>query len=181
MLLCLACYGDRLAALAENADCFRLYRVDGGVTSEEGSINPPEREPAALTATLTSCGVEELICGGMTGCTRRFLTQAGITVHPWVKGALDDVLRAWTSGTLPSLSMPGCGGPRCMTGNGPGNGPGHGAGQGTVSGAPGPGCAQAPRSNCGQGQRRQAGRCSNESQARPGRTRRQGGKTGESE
>ncbi|BBD07423.1 NifB/NifX family molybdenum-iron cluster-binding protein [Desulfovibrio ferrophilus] len=157
MLLCMACFGDRLASLAENADCFRLYRVDGGVPNQEGSINPPGREPAALTAALTSCGVDELICGGMTGCTRRFLTQAGITVHPWIKGTLDEVLGAWASKTLDSLAMPGCGGPRC----GPGNGPGQGTrGQG-----------------CGQGRRN--GICTNESISRPGRLRHQGGKTGD--
>ncbi|MBU1001010.1 MAG: NifB/NifX family molybdenum-iron cluster-binding protein [Proteobacteria bacterium] len=171
MLLCLACYGDRLASLAENADCFRLYRVDGGVPNKEGSINPPGREPAALSATLTSCGVQELICGGMTGCTRRCLTQAGITVHPWVKGTLDEVLNAWLLGTLSTLSMPGCGGPRCNAGGKTGNAP--------EQGARGQGCGQRQGCDHSQDQDRPSGHCTDESNTRPGRTRRQGGKTGD--
>lgn len=162
MLLCLACYGDRLASLAENAECFRLYRVDGGVPVQEGSISPPGRGPAALSAALASCGVEELICGGMTGCTRRFLTEAGVTVRPWIKGTLDEVLAAWTGGGLEALSMPGCGGPRCVPGLG-GDGPGQ-----RVGGR-----------GCGQGARRRGNQNNTEPGNRQGRSRRQGGSTGE--
>lgn len=165
MLLCLACYGDRLASLAENAECFRLYRVDGGVPASEGSISPSGGEPAALAATLTSCGVDELICGGMTGCTRRILTQAGITVHPWIKGSPDEVLTAWREERLESLAMPGCGGPRCggeRAGSGQGCGMGHGL-----------------RSGQGRGRQRRGANTIDDTTPRPRRGQRTGGQQGD--
>jgi predicted Fe-Mo cluster-binding NifX family protein len=113
MLLCLACYGDRLASLAEKADQFRLYRVREGRPEPEGGIFPPERDAAGLATVLASCGVDEFVCGGITGCCRRQLESAGVAVRPWVRGGVDEVLAAWRDGDLESLSMPGCGGPRC--------------------------------------------------------------------
>ena len=134
MLLCLACYGERLASLAENADQYRLYRVEDGNTELEGGIAPPGRDPATLASALSSCGVNEFVCGGITGCCRRHLERSGVMVHPWIRGEVDDVLAAWDSGTLKTLSMPGCGGPHCHH---PGQGRGRGAGMGLGQGCGG--------------------------------------------
>ncbi|WP_461211166.1 NifB/NifX family molybdenum-iron cluster-binding protein [Desulfocurvus sp. DL9XJH121] len=113
MLLCLACYGDRLASLAENADQYRLYRVQDGHAEPEGGIAPPDRDPASLARAMAACGVREFVCGGITGCCRRHLEITGVRVRPWVSGDVDEVLAAWNAGGLEALSMPGCGGPRC--------------------------------------------------------------------
>lgn len=144
MLLCLACYGDRLASLADKADQYRLYRVEDGSTELEGGITPPERSATGLAAALSSCGVDEFVCGGITGCCRRQLESTGVSVCPWVSGSVEQVLDAWLSDSLETLSMPGCGGPRC------GNpGQGHGKGLGWSRGGQGCGGGMRARNqNC---------------------------------
>lgn len=150
MLLCLACYGDRLASLAENADDYRLFRMGEDGPRPEGGIAPGGRDPASLALALASGGVDEFVCGGITGCCRRQLERSGVDVRPWISGEVDAVLAAWSAGTLDVLSMPGCGGPRCDR-PGQGLGPGQGRGQGRGQGCGG---MRARNQACGRGGRR---------------------------
>ena len=135
MLLCLACFENRLAALFENSQVFRLYRATGGRFVPDGHLTLPPQEPSEMIAALKSCGVDVLICGAVSGCTRRMLTQAGIEVVAWVRGDLDQVLEAYGNGTLDALAMPGCGrGHMCGRG-------GYGGMQKEISGTRGRGWA----------------------------------------
>jgi len=109
VLLCLACFENRLAALFENSQVFRLYRADKGRFVPHGHLTLPPQEPSEMVAALKSCGVDVLICGAVGGCTRRILAQAGIEVVAWVRGDLERVLEAYGNGTLDKLAMPGCG------------------------------------------------------------------------
>ena len=129
MLLCLACFENRLAALFENSRVFRLYRAAGNRFVPHGHLMLPSREPLEMIAALKSCGVDVLICGAVSGCIRRMLSQAGIEVFAWIRGEPNQVIEAYGSGTLDALAMPGCGGRRmCGCGRG-----GHGGAQKQVS------------------------------------------------
>jgi hypothetical protein len=57
---------------------------------------------------LTSCGVTLLICGGITGCSRRLLNRSGIETIPWIGGGVETVLHALIDDRLGSLLLPGC-------------------------------------------------------------------------
>lgn len=116
MNLCLACYENRLASLLENATCFQLFTFDENELKQSGGFELAQRDTTNLVSALESCGVDVLICGGVTGCTRRLIQQAGIELHPWVRGTQVEVLQAFQSKTLDALAMPGCGGHRCGRG-----------------------------------------------------------------
>lgn len=116
MNLCLACFEDRLASLLENATSFRLYHLESGMASPAGGFDIAQRDTAHLISALSSFDVDMLVCGGVTGCTRRLLMQAGLDVHPWVRGTVEDVLKAIVNDDLEHLAMPGCGGRRCGRG-----------------------------------------------------------------
>lgn len=144
MLICLACYQDRMATLCENAESFRLFRVEEGKPVADGELRINGNDPAALASSLSEAGVSELLCGGITGCSRRSLGLDGVKVTSWIRGTQDEVLNAWQEGSLDSLTMPGCGGPRCGRGMGLGAGQGRGLGQaqGTGQGRAGRGLRQ---------------------------------------
>jgi predicted Fe-Mo cluster-binding NifX family protein len=55
--------------------------------------------------------VTHLICGAVSRSALNQVRSTGIDVHPFVSGALSDVLAGWLAGRLarPEFAMPGCG------------------------------------------------------------------------
>ncbi|THB63168.1 MAG: dinitrogenase iron-molybdenum cofactor biosynthesis protein [Desulfovibrio sp.] len=151
MILCLACYNDRLASLYENAADFLLYEVDGCNSYPVGRLSLPQRDPMQRITALAAHGVTLVICGGICRQERLHLAEAGIAVTPWVCGDPETVLEAYNHGRLHQLTMPGCQrertgqGPSSQRVQGPGRGQGRGLGQGRGQGR-------------GQGQCRNTGR-----------------------
>ncbi|WP_250645582.1 NifB/NifX family molybdenum-iron cluster-binding protein [Salidesulfovibrio onnuriiensis] len=107
-IICLACYGDRLASVFDNADEFRFYKVDGDGIYPAGHLSLPSKDPMDRTSAIQACGVSTLICGAVCRRTQQQFINAGITVRPWVRGGVEEVLEAFRSDTLSALAMPGC-------------------------------------------------------------------------
>lgn len=147
MIVCLACYEDRLASLFENTASFRLFTVTPDQAEPLGELEVPVGDALALGSAMAAKGADTLICGGISGASRRLLAQRGIAVQPWISGTVDEVLDAVGRDTLASLAMPGA---RCAGtgqglgrglgggGRGMGGGGGQGLGRG-MSGGPGRG------------------------------------------
>ncbi|MBN2139617.1 MAG: dinitrogenase iron-molybdenum cofactor biosynthesis protein [Desulfovibrionaceae bacterium] len=108
MLICLACYEDRLASVFESAPELRLFKTGEQGPVLAGRMSLPPGEPVDRVSALVACGVQLLICGAVCGCTRRMLENSGLIIHPWVRGGVDEVLAAFERGALDKLSMPGC-------------------------------------------------------------------------
>lgn len=108
MLLCLACYGPRLASVLDSAPELVLFRVEDGRAEPAGSLPGPGGDASALGRALGERGVDALVCGAATGCCLAGLRAAGIAVRPWIGGTAEDVIRAWLDGRLDDLSLPGC-------------------------------------------------------------------------
>jgi predicted Fe-Mo cluster-binding NifX family protein len=110
MKICLAVYKHRLASLFDTAAGLKLFE-----SGERDEVRPAGEIPLTGThqdrvAPVLAQRPDLLICGAMSGCTRRLLSDSGITVHAWIRGDVEDVLQAWSCGELDSLCMPGCGG-----------------------------------------------------------------------
>jgi predicted Fe-Mo cluster-binding NifX family protein len=58
---------------------------------------------------LTGLGITTLICGAISRPLAFMVTTAGISLIPWISGTVEDVLKAFLSGTLFDLRfmMPG--------------------------------------------------------------------------
>jgi predicted Fe-Mo cluster-binding NifX family protein len=113
-IICLACYGERLAAIIDNASHFLLFKLEDNEIYPAGSISLPSRDLPGKISLIKSCGVDILICGGISGCTIYMLQEMGILVIPWVAGTVEQVLSALKDKTLDKLAMPGCKiGPGC--------------------------------------------------------------------
>jgi predicted Fe-Mo cluster-binding NifX family protein len=69
-----------------------------------------DAEPEQRAAQLCELKVETLICGAISQALEALLTENGIRVHGRVCGNVDDVLRAFATGTLGQTRfvMPGC-------------------------------------------------------------------------
>ena len=111
MLICLACYGDRLATLMESATELRFYHIEQHLAVAHGNTPVPQSGVLAITNMLTSLGIDVLICGGLSGCALGALQQFGVSVVPWVGGTAEEVAAAWATGGIEAMKpyrMPGC-------------------------------------------------------------------------
>ncbi len=113
MRLCLACHGTRLAVLFDNASEFRIYDVEDEHIRPAGHLSPPD-DLSSKVDSVVSCGANLLICGGISGCTLRLVSNK-VEVMPWICGEIDTVLAAWQKNALEELAMPGCKG-QCRLG-----------------------------------------------------------------
>ena len=66
--------------------------------------------PEWLAMRLEQLGVDVVICGAISRCLSRHLEMRGIQVVSFVSGDVDEVLRAYASGTLGDhrFLMAGC-------------------------------------------------------------------------
>lgn len=110
------------------APVFDVSREAVVMSIREGAVESRTREGIeASTATrkierLVELGVQTLVCGAISEQLQHDLTVRGVKVIGFVAGELDDVVRSFLAGRLPSpeLSMPGCCGRqrRCRGGRG---------------------------------------------------------------
>jgi len=105
MCVALATFGDKIASLFESSNRFvvfqaPLYKVDNSKTIP--IINNSANE---LLNLLKQHNVKILICGAISGCTRRLLNAQKIHVIPWITGDVKNVIDAFQSGRLFSSSF----------------------------------------------------------------------------
>lgn len=111
MLICLACYGDRLATLLESATELRLYSVEQHVPVVHGITPVPRDGIFAMIDMLAGMGINVLICGGLSGCALAAMQQSGVSVAPWIGGTAEEVAAAWAAGGIEAVNsfrLPGC-------------------------------------------------------------------------
>lgn len=122
MLICLACYGDRLATLLESATELRFYAqpqaMDSAGSTARAAATLPHAFPLPFTVResglevllemLEAAEARVLLCGGLTCCTLETLRQFGVRVVPWIGGTASEVAKAWWAGSIHTKRMPGC-------------------------------------------------------------------------
>ncbi|MBT8762375.1 NifB/NifX family molybdenum-iron cluster-binding protein [Desulfohalobiaceae bacterium Ax17] len=106
--ICLACYGKRLAAIIDSASDLLVFKLKDDKIYPAGHLSLPLGDLPGMVSLLKSCGVDILICGGISGCTIRILQNVGILVIPWIAGTIEQVLSALQNNRLDKLTMPGC-------------------------------------------------------------------------
>lgn len=92
MLVCLACYEQRISSLLENASHLMVFALDQGRAEPRADIPAPTGGPQALVALLRSLGVRVLVCGALDGNWERALHGTGIRLRTWVGGTVEEIL-----------------------------------------------------------------------------------------
>jgi len=124
MLVCVACFGDRVAALLETATELRFYsqsslepvRGQGyaalPVAVQCGAVTLPapmqQLGMTGLIGLLKASGAAVLLCGGLTCCALEALRNSGVHVVPWIGGPPGEVAQAWWTDNISTMKMPGC-------------------------------------------------------------------------
>lgn len=110
MVVGITTWGDRVSPVLDTAEQLLVFDAERG----------PEAARVVVLSGLTfwtraaaigGAGIDVLICGAVTRPLLEALTASGLTVVPWVSGAVDDILQAFSCGETVEqrFAMPGCG------------------------------------------------------------------------
>lgn len=110
MKIALSVWKDCISTVFDAADQLLVVEKNG-----DGDF---KRTPAKLTAADTALRVSRLkemeidvlICGAISRPQEAAIAAAGITVHPFVRGPVQDIITAYESGRLHTAAfmLPGC-------------------------------------------------------------------------
>ena len=99
----------KIAVTYENGDIyqhfghtaqFKIYEVEDGKILSSQILDTNGSGHGALASLLDQQGIEALICGGLGGCARTALHNAGIAVYGGVSGDADEAVELFLSSAL---------------------------------------------------------------------------------
>jgi predicted Fe-Mo cluster-binding NifX family protein len=110
MYIALATFGDKIASVIESSDQFVIFPSASYKVVNWETIPIKNNSTNELINLLLKHDVKIVICGAISGCTRRLLNAHKIQVIPWITGDVKSVIEAFRFNRLisPSFVMPGC-------------------------------------------------------------------------
>jgi predicted Fe-Mo cluster-binding NifX family protein len=112
MICALSIWNGRIAPVFDSSN--RVLIID-----DDSALNAIERAfraegPLERAVFLRDLGVGTLVCGAISREYEWALLESGIDLLSFIAGSVDDVIAAWTRGSLErsAFSMPGCPCPR---------------------------------------------------------------------
>ena len=118
----------QVAAQFEDAASFKLFDLVGESIVTDRTLPSFGRGAAAMMEFLKAARADVLVCGGITGESRRALAGEGLVSYPGFGGKADDLALAFASGSLQKSMSSECAG--CSEGCGEGECPHHSHGDG---------------------------------------------------
>lgn len=112
MRIALTVWNGRIAPVFDVAGKVRLIERYGDSIKEDQFVTIPNGSGLIIrVAALVEHRVEVLVCGAVSRPVHRMLAEAGIRVHSFVSGEVNEVLEALLTGSLEEkpFLMPGCG------------------------------------------------------------------------
>lgn len=110
MRVAVAVWNGRVSPVFDGATRVMFCDLEGtsAVNRIEEALEPGP--PWRRVERIAAAGAEVLICGAISRPLADMVLAAGIRLHPFVSGEVDEVLRAFASGRLdgPTFAMPGC-------------------------------------------------------------------------
>ena len=103
---------QRVSPLFDVASELLLVDAEGATETGRASVALPEQELPRRVRRLVDLGVNVLVCGGISQPLAGMVQASGIRLVPFTAGPVEQVLRAFLQGQLPSQAfvMPGWGG-----------------------------------------------------------------------
>jgi predicted Fe-Mo cluster-binding NifX family protein len=114
MKVALTVWNERISPVFDVSRQMTLLDIEKGLVKARSDVPLQSGDSVRKAEQLASLKVETLICGAISRPLSAMLTARGIHVIPFVAGGVEDVVRAYLAGFLPSAAwaMPGCGGRR---------------------------------------------------------------------
>ena len=106
----MAHWQGRISPVFDVSDELLLIDIEQGREVKRAAVTLRRGDPFAKAAEVAGFGAEVLLCGAISRVQEMALQSAGVSVHGFVCGALDEVLTAFLQGGLTQgrCRMPGC-------------------------------------------------------------------------
>jgi len=132
MKAALAIWDGRMSPVFDVSREALILTIENGAVAARAIENIVTPTAALKLDRLRELGVRTLICGAISEPLHHELTNGGVTVIGFVAGDINEVLKSFLEGTLPTpaLSMPGCCGRQDRFRGSRGRGGGRGGGCG---------------------------------------------------
>ena len=102
MIIAIPTFTTRVSPRFDCAQSILVVTVDNGEPFERRELEASEWAPHERINKLLELGVDTVICGGIDCWSVASLQSAGVTVHGWITGEVEDALAAMLQGTLDS-------------------------------------------------------------------------------
>ncbi len=104
-------WNGRIAPVFDVAVEATIIEHDNKNMVSRQSISLPESNPMDKIIALAEVGISTIICGAISNPFRHQAVAYDITVHAFISGELENVVKAWLDDKLNQIAfaMPGCG------------------------------------------------------------------------
>lgn len=100
MKIAIPTFGNRVSPRFDYAQSVLIVTVDDGHAGEREEVVASSWAPYERINKLTEFDVDTVVCGGIDCWSAESLKSAGITIHSWVTGEIEDALAAFVRGDL---------------------------------------------------------------------------------
>ena len=114
MRVAIPVWNGRVSPVFDEASTIVLLDIEDGQEKARAELKLAARPFVLRVKHLIEQHVDVLVCGAISQLLAEMCAAAGMSVLSWVAGPLEDVVRAFLTGALPSptYTMPGCCGQR---------------------------------------------------------------------
>ncbi|MCE5266013.1 MAG: hypothetical protein LLG97_21090 [Deltaproteobacteria bacterium] len=113
MKVAVTVWEDTVSTVCDFSNRLLLLDVTGDRVGKRSSIPFEDGKLLERVRQLEALGVDVLLCGAISGPLERMIRGAGVKVIPYLRGSIDDIVRAYLEGGLSDTRfiLPGCGPP----------------------------------------------------------------------
>lgn len=108
--IALSVWKDCISTVFDAADQLLIVEKDSDGLCKRSSARLNSAGGPGRAAQLREMGISVLICGAISRPQEAAIIAAGIMVHPFVRGAVEEIIDAYESGRLhtAAFALPGC-------------------------------------------------------------------------
>ena len=122
MKIALSIFRDSISTVFDAADQLLVVEKNGDGALKHSTARLNSADGSSRAVQLKEMKIAVLICGAISRQQEAAISAAGIKVHPFVRGPVQEIITAYERGRLhtAAFALPGCRGRRMGAGRGPG-------------------------------------------------------------
>lgn len=110
MRIALSVWKDCISTVFDAADQLLVVEKDGDGVLKRPPFRLSSADGASRAMQFKEMKIDVLICGAISRPQEAAIAASGITVHPFVRGSVQEIIDAYESGQLhtATFALPGC-------------------------------------------------------------------------
>jgi len=120
MMIAIPIWNGRVSPVMDTASRLLILRIQNDREMSRSILPVPKMDIIQRARFIANVGIDLLICGALSRPFENALSHHGLSIYPWIKGDIDEIIPAYLKGNLlkNEFNLPGCRG-RCRRGRRP--------------------------------------------------------------